>query len=122
MKPESVALLDYFHLVCGKDYKLFTVSELAKSGGANVTEEEIVAIIDRLDKDGYVDLRYCDGKEILLKPLNKAYSADVKLPIDLPTDKKRFRVTVEIRLIALFSFIGGIVGAIIGVLIARAIC
>ncbi len=117
-----MALLDYFHLVCGKDYKLFTVGELAKSGGANVTEEEIVAIIDRLDKDGYVDLRYCDGKEILLKPLNKAYSADVKLPIDLPTDKKRPRVTVEIRLIALFSFIGGIVGAIIGVLIARAIC
>lgn len=117
-----MALLDYFHLVCGKDYKLFTVGELAKSGGANVTEEEIVAIIDRLDKDGYVDLRYCDGKEILLKPLNKAYSADVKLPIDLPTDNKRFRVTVEIRLIALFSFIGGIVGAIIGVLIARAIC
>lgn len=117
-----MALLDYFHLVCGKDYKLFTVGELAKSGGANVTEEEIVAIIDRLDKDGYVDLRYCDGKEILLKPLNKAYSADVKLPIDLPADKKRFRVTVEIRLIALFSFIGGIVGAIIGVLIARAIC
>lgn len=113
-----MALLDYFHLVCGKDYKLFTVGELSKSGGANVTEEEIVAIIDRLDKDGYVDLRYCDGKEILLKPLNKAYSADVKLP----TDKKRFRVTVEIRLIALFSFIGGIVGAIIGVLIARAIC
>ena len=51
-----MALLDYFHLVCGKDYKLFTVGELAKSGGANVTEEEIVAIIDRLDKDGYVDL------------------------------------------------------------------
>lgn len=117
-----MALLDYFHLVCGKDYKLFTVGELAKSGGANVTEEEIVAIIDRLDKDGYVDLRYCDGKEILLKPLNKAYSADVKLPIDLPTDEKRPRVTVEIRLIALFSFLGGIVGAIIGVLIARAIC
>lgn len=117
-----MALLDYFHLVCGKDYKLFTVGELAKSGGANVTEEEVVAIIDRLDKDGYVDLRYCDGKEILLKPLNKAYSADVKLPIDLPTDEKRPRVTVEIRLIALFSFIGGIVGAIIGVLIARAIC
>lgn len=40
-----MALLDYFHLVCGKDYKLFTVGELAKSGGANVTEEEIVAII-----------------------------------------------------------------------------
>lgn len=117
-----MALLDYFHLVCGKDYKLFTVGELAKSGGANVTEEEIVAIIDRLDKDGYVDLRYCDGKEILLKPLNKAYSADVKLPIDLPTDVKRPRVTVEIRLIALFSFLGGIVGAIIGVLIAGAIC
>lgn len=117
-----MALLDYFHLVCGKDYKLFTVGELAKSGGANVTEEEIVAIIDRLDKDGYVDLRYCDGKEILLKPLNKAYSADVKLPIDLPTDEKRPRVTVEIRLIALFSFLGGIVGAIIGVLLARAIC
>lgn len=117
-----MALLDYFHLVCGKDYKLFTVGELAKSGGANVTEEEIVAIIDRLDKDGYVDLRYCDGKEILLKPLNKAYSADVKLPIDLPTDDKRPRVTVEIRLIALFSFLGGIVGAIIGVLLARAIC
>ncbi len=117
-----MALLDYFHLVCGKDYKLFTVGDLPKSSGANVTEEEIVAIIDRLDKDGYVDLRYCDGKEILLKPLNKAYSADVKLPIGLPTDKKRFRVTVEIRLIALFSFLGGIVGAIIGVLLARAIC
>lgn len=117
-----MALLDYFHLVCGKDYKLFTVGDLPKSSGANVTEEEIVAIIDRLDKDGYVDLRYCDGKEILLKPLNKAYSADVKLPIDLPTDEKRPRVTVEIRLIALFSFLGGIVGAIIGVLLARAIC
>ena len=117
-----MALLDYFHLVCGKDYKLFTVGDLPKSSGANVTEEEVVAIIDRLDKDGYVDLRYCDGKEILLKPLNKAYSADVKLPIDLPTDEKRPRVTVEIRLIALFSFLGGIVGAIIGVLLARAIC
>ena len=117
-----MALLDYFHLVCGKDYKLFTVGDLPKSSGANVTEEEVVAIIDRLDEDGYVDLRYCDGKEILLKPLNKAYSADVKFPIDLPTDEKRPRVTVEIRLIALFSFLGGIVGAIIGVLIARAIC
>lgn len=117
-----MALLDYFHLVCGKDYKLFTVCDLPKSSGANVTEEEVVAIIDRLDEDGYVDLRYCDGKEILLKPLNKAYSADVKLPIDLPTDEKRPRVTVEIRLIALFSFLGGIVGAIIGVLLARAIC
>lgn len=117
-----MALLDYFHLVCGKDYKLFAVGELPKSSGANVTEEEVVAIIDRLDEDGYVDLRYCDGKEILLKPLNKAYSADVKLPIDLPTDEKRPRVTVEIRLIALFSFLGGIVGAIIGVLLARAIC
>ncbi len=117
-----MALLDYFHLVCGKDYKLFTVGDLPKSSGANVTEEEVVAIIDRLDEDGYVDLRYCDGKEILLKPLNKAYSADVKLPIDLPTDEKRHRVTVEIRLIALFSFLGGIVGAIIGVLLARAIC
>lgn len=117
-----MALLDYFHLVCGKDYKLFAVGDLPKSSGANVTEEEVVAIIDRLDEDGYVDLRYCDGKEILLKPLNKAYSADVKLPIDLPTDEKRPRITVEIRLIALFSFIGGIVGAIIGVLIARAIC
>lgn len=117
-----MALLDYFHLVCGKDYKLFTVGDLPKSSGANVTEEEVVAIIDRLDEDGYVDLRYCDGKEILLKPLNKAYSADVKLPIDLPTDDKRSRVTVEIRLIALFSFLGGIVGAIIGVLLARAIC
>lgn len=122
MKPESVALLDYFHLVCGKDYKLFTVGDLPKSSGANVTEEEVVAIIDRLDEDGYVDLRYCDGKEILLKPLNKAYSADVKPPIDLPTDEKRPHVTVEIRLIALFSFLGGIVGAIIGVLLARAIC
>ncbi len=117
-----MALLDYFHLVCGKDYKLFTVGDLPKSSGANVTEEEVVAIIDRLDEGGYVDLRYCDGKEILLKPLNKAYSADVKLPIDLPTDEKRPRVTVEIRLIALFSFLGGIVGAIIGVLLARAIC
>ena len=117
-----MALLDYFHLVCGKDYKLFTVGDLPKSSGANVTEEEVVAIIDRLDEDGYVDLRYCDGKEILLKPLNKAYSADVKLSIDLPTDEKRPRVTVEIRLIALFSFLGGIVGAIIGVLLARAIC
>lgn len=117
-----MALLDYFHLVCGKDYKLFTVGDLPKSSGANVTEEEVVAIIDRLDEDGYVDLRYCDGKEILLKPLNKSYSADVKLPIDLPTDDKRPRVTVEIRLIALFSFLGGIVGAIIGVLLARAIC
>lgn len=117
-----MALLDYFHLVCGKDYKLFTVGDLPKSSGANVTEEEVVAIIDRLDEDGYVDLRYCDGKEILLKPLNKAYSADVTLPIDLPTDEKRPRVTVEIRLIALFSFLGGIVGAIIGVLLARAIC
>ncbi len=117
-----MALLDYFHLVCGKDYKLFAVGDLPKSSGANVTEEEVVAIIDRLDEDGYVDLRYCDGKEILLKPLNKAYSADVKLPIDLPTDEKRPRVTVEIRLIALFSFLGGIVGAIIGVLLARAIC
>lgn len=117
-----MALLDYFHLVCGKDYKLFTVGDLPKSSGANVTEEEVVAIIDRLDEDGYVDLRYCDGKEILLKPLNKAYSADVKLPIDLPADEKRPRVTVEIRLIALFSFLGGIVGAIIGVLLARAIC
>lgn len=117
-----MALLDYFHLVCGKDYKLFTVGDLPKSSGANVTEEEVVAIIDRLDEDGYVDLRYCDGKEILLKPLNKAYSADVKLPTDLPTDEKRPRVTVEIRLIALFSFLGGIVGAIIGVLLARAIC
>ena len=117
-----MALLDYFHLVCGKDYKLFTVGDLPKSSGANVTEEEVVAIIDRLDEDGYVDLRYCDGKEILLKPLNKAYSADVKLPIDLPMDEKRPRVTVEIRLIALFSFLGGIVGAIIGVLLARALC
>ena len=45
-----MALLDYFHLVCGKDYKLFTVGDLPKSSGANVTEEEVVAIIDVLTK------------------------------------------------------------------------
>ena len=71
MKPEYVALLDSLRVLCGKNYKLFTADELAKSSGTGVTEEEIVAVLRRLDTDGYVDMRYCDGKEIFLPPTIK---------------------------------------------------
>lgn len=117
-----MSLLDYFHLVCGKNYKLFTVGELPKSSGASVTEEEIVAMIDRLDKDGYVDVRYRDGKEILLKPLNKSYSADAKQTPDHPTETAITRVRVGLLFLALCAFFGGLVGAVVGVLLARVVC
>ena len=114
-----MALLDYFHLVCGKDYKLFTVGELAKSGGADVTEEEIVAVLRRLDTDGYVDMRYCDGKEILLKPLDKPYSSDTEVRtgqnyVFASDDKKAIKAIIY----AAAAFLG----ALLGGFIAGAVC
>lgn len=119
MKPEYVALLDSLRVLCGKNYKLFTADELAKSSGTGVTKEEIVAVLRRLDTDGYVDMRYCDGKEILLKPLDKPYSSDTEVRTEqnyvfASDDKKAIKAIIY----AAAAFLG----ALLGGFIAGAVC
>lgn len=116
-------MLEKLKTVCGKDYKLFSVDELKNFVGTNVTKDEVVAMLRRLDFGGYVDMRYCDGNEILIKPLNKQYVINEERLESQPNQKdvnvnyfSRYAFTL------LASFAGAFLGAIIAIVIAGFIC
>lgn len=122
MKKEYALLLERLKSICGKDYKLFSVEELRGFAGTDVTCDEVVATVRRLDFGGYLDMRYCDGKEILIKPLEKPYSIEEET--STPTFKTdqtetRFRQVVPVMLAA---FIGALFGGAIAAVAARLLC
>lgn len=114
-------MLEKLKTVCGKEYKLFSVDELKNFVGTNVTKDEVVAMLRRLDFGGYVDMRYCDGNEILIKPLNKQYVINEER-VETQPNQKDVNVNYCYAFTLLASFAGAFLGAIIAIVIAEFIC
>lgn len=123
LKKELVVLLEGVRLACGRDFKLFSVKELSEMGGDGVTEERATDDIKRLAAAGYLDVRYIDEKQAIIKPLDKDFFVDDgegALPQTPAQNSGIARLTPFIVCAA--AFVCAFIGAFLGALAAVAIC
>lgn len=104
-------LLENVRLACGRDYKLFSAEELKNMSGDGVTEERATDEIKSLAAAGYLDIRYIDEKQAIIKPLDKDFFVEES---DLPSQdaaKSGGMRRLKIIIVCAAAFLGAFLGA-----------
>lgn len=123
MEKKIYDLLSYLKSESKGKYYLFSRAELLENcGDETVTEEELNAYIDSLITSGYIDKKYSDKDDMLIKPLGKSFTAK---PDEKQQTDSDFGITSE-KDNAFFkffiAFLGGFSGALAGIAVFAALC
>ncbi len=116
-------MLESVRLACGKDYKLFSADELREMSGEGVTEEQTTERLKRLAAAGYLDIRYIDEKQAIIKPLDKEFFVDDGEGTLLQTPVENGDIgRLKPLIVCAAAFVCAFIGAFLGALAAVAIC
>lgn len=114
LDERTLALLDFINQNCiDGGYKVFTIQELMQSFPLPfiVDEEGVSESLAILSKNEYICIKYQDNIEVCLSSLSKARREfENRLKQEIENKNLQFKCF-------LFSFLGGLAGAILGLII-----
>lgn len=127
LNDREFSILTYLKQICSKGYTLVSSKSLLEYFKPDeVSTEQIGQTVIGLDEKGYLELKYFDGDEFLLRLLPPCFSAKRKeekneiLPLQtssIPNQEKKY-----ISKIVFFAFLGSFLGSLLYAIIGVFLC
>lgn len=127
LNDREFSILTYLKQICSKGYTLVSSKSLLEYfKPEDVNAEQIGQTIIGLDEKGYLELKYFDGEEFLIRLLPPCFSAKRKEEKKEIFPPQSFTMPIQdkkhLSKVVLFAFLGSFLGSLLSAVIGVFLC